>query len=107
MILGDILRQFDDPNVVATALKEFGDLGLLAQVREKASIHGETLGEYALASVRLFSNKANDDEWAAVMAAMGYAGDPGAACLRCMLEWAISREAPIGSSCGCGGGAPI
>ena len=103
MILGDILRKFDDPSVVTAALMELGDLGLLTQIQQKAAVYGETPGEYATASVRLFSNEANDDEWAAVMAAMGHSEDPGAACLRRMLEWAISREAPAGSCCGCGG----
>jgi hypothetical protein len=104
MILGDMLRQFNDPNVVATALMASGDLRLLAQVEQNAAVHGETAGEYASASVRLFSNQANHDDWAALMAAMGHADDPGAACLRRMLEWALFREGRDGSGCGCGGG---
>ncbi|MGO9432365.1 hypothetical protein [Rhodoblastus sp.] len=104
MILGDILRQFDDPSVVAAALMQFGDLGLLAQAETKAAAYGETLGEYASASVRLFSNEANDDEWVALMAAMGRTDDPGAACLRFMLEWANLREGQPAPCCGsCGG----
>ncbi len=104
MILSDVLRQFDDPSVVAAAVMQFGDLSLLALAETKAATHGETLGEYAAASVRLFSNGANDDDWVALMAAMGRAGDPGAVCLRFMLDWAISREGQAASCCGkCGG----
>jgi hypothetical protein len=104
MILGDILRRFDDPSVVTSALIQLGDLGLLAQAETKAAAYGETLGEYASASVRLFSNGANDDDWVALMAAMGRAEDPGAVCLRRMLEWAVSRETKVDSCCGCSGG---
>ena len=103
MILGDILRRFDDPNVVASALIGFGDSGLLAQVEKHAAVHGETPGEYASASVRLFASQANDEDWVAMMAAMGRDADPGAVCLRRMLEWAVSHEGQ-GSGCGCGGG---
>jgi hypothetical protein len=104
MILSDILRRFDDPSVVAAAVMEFGHLSLLAVAETKAATHGETLGEYAAASVRLFSNEANDDDWVALMAAMGRADDPGAICLRFMLEWAVAREGKGASCCGsCGG----
>lgn len=104
MILGDILRRFDDPSVVALALIHFGDLSLLAQAEKKAAFHGETLGEYASSSVRRFSNEANDEDWVGLMAAMGRADDPGAICLRRMLEWAVSRETQVDSCCGCSGG---
>jgi hypothetical protein len=106
MILGDVLRKLDDPSVVAAALMQFADPGLIAQAEKKAAAHGETLGEYASASVRLFSNEANDDDWVAMMAAMARTEDPGAICLRRMLEWAGSREAKTDSCCGggCGGG---
>ena len=106
IILGDILGQFDNPSVVAATLKQFGNPGLLAQAEEKAGAHGETLGEYASASVRLFSNEATDDDWMAMMAAMARTEDPGAICLRRMLEWAAAREAKVDSCCGggCGGG---
>ena len=104
MILGDILRQFDDPSIVAAALMQFGDIGLMARAETRAAAHGETLGEYASASVRLFSSEASDDDWVALMAAMGRADDPGAICLSFMLEWAISREWQRESCCGCGGG---
>src|SRR5208337_3649436 len=59
MILGDILRQFDDPSIVAAALMQFGDIGLMARAETRAAAHGETLGEYASASVRLFSSEAS------------------------------------------------
>ena len=77
MILGDVLGQFDDPSVVATALTQLGDFALLARAETKASAHGETLGEYVAASVRLFSNNASADDWVAMMAAMGRETDPG------------------------------
>jgi hypothetical protein len=106
MILGDVLRELEDPQLVAAALKQFTDPDLIAQAEKKAAAHGETLGEYASASVRLFSNAANDDDWVAMMGAMARTEDPGAICLRRMLEWAISREAKSDSCCGggCGGG---
>ena len=103
MILGKLLRRFDDPSVVASALIAIGDLGLLAQVEKHAAVHGETPGDYASASVRLFASQANDEDWVAMMAAMGRESDPGAICLRRMLEWAFLREGQ-GSGRGCGGG---
>jgi len=104
MILSDVLRQFDDPSVVVAAVMQFGDLSLLARAETKAASHGESLGEYAAASIRLFSNQANGDDWVALMAAMGRADDPGAICLRFMLEWAVAREGQSASCCGsCGG----
>jgi hypothetical protein len=102
IILGDILGQFDNPSVIAATLKQFGDPGLLAQAEEKAGAHGETLGDYASASAQLFSSQARDDDWVAMMAAIGRAEDPGAACLRRMLEWAISREVKTESCFGGG-----
>jgi hypothetical protein len=104
MILGDVLGQFDDPSVVAMALIQIGDLALLARAETMAEAHGETLGEYVAASVRLFSSDADADDWVAMMAAMGREADPGAICLRRMLEWAVSRDGQAVSPCGCGGG---
>lgn len=104
MILGDVLRQFGNPSVVAAVLGTVDDPGFLARAEANAALHGETLGEYASASVRLFSSQASNDDWVALMAAMGRAEDPGAICLRRMLEWAVSRETPEEACCGgCGG----
>lgn len=92
MSLGEILRQFDDENFVARLLPDLGD----AQWRERASSaaaeQGEALGEYASASVERFASGAQDEDWLTLLSALNRAADPGAVCLRRMIDWAIERD---------------
>ena len=102
MMLGDILRKFDDPAAAEAALLQLDDLALLAQVAKAAESFGESSGEYVAASVARFSGEAKDDDWAAVLSGMARTENPGLICLRKMIEWSIAQDVQHVSGCGCG-----
>lgn len=92
MKLGEILRMFDDERIVARLLPELGDETWRARAASLAEARGEELGSYAGAAVERFAAAAGDEDWMSLLAALNRAGDPGAVCLRRMMDWAMARD---------------
>jgi len=92
MILGQILDRLDDESFAAETLVSMDDLPLLVAVQATGARFGESAAAYAVSAVRRFSAFADDEEWLALMAALGRADDPGAACLHRMLAWSLRHD---------------
>ncbi len=99
MLLGDIIQHFEDEAVAMEALVSLGDLPLLARVEEAATAQGVAPGEFAASAVAIFSQTASDEDWVSLIGVMGRTQDPGEACLRAMISFALR---PQGASHGCG-----
>jgi hypothetical protein len=108
MVLGDLIRTLSDGGAAAEALIACGDLTLAVRVEDTAARFGEAMGDYAGGAVRRFANMADDEDWLALVTALERADEPGHACLRHMLEWALAQDmrdpSPEPTGCGCGGG---
>lgn len=98
MLLGSLIRHLTDASRATEALLALDDLRLLARVGEAARAEGSAAGDYAAAAVRRFADQAGDEDWLALMNALEGADDPGAACLRTMIGWALRTDQP--SCCG-------
>ncbi|MHB2208035.1 hypothetical protein [Methylobacterium sp. CM6257] len=99
MLLGDIIAQLDDEAVATEALIRLDDLILLGRVHEAAEQDGVAPGAFAARAVRLFSDAASDADWVSMIGVMGQTSEPGLACLRRMVEFALK---PQGGSHACG-----
>lgn len=99
MLLGDIIAQLDDEAVATEALIRLDDLILLGRVQEAAEQDGVAPGEFAARAVRLFSDAASDEDWVSMIGVMGQTTEPGTACLRRMIEFALRTP---GGSHACG-----
>ncbi len=82
MLLGDLISRFDDETVAAETILRVGDLALIAAMRKEAEMSGLTLGTYAAAVVRQYTDSASDEEWTTLIGQMARADDPGAVCLK-------------------------
>lgn len=89
MLLGDIIARLDDETIAMEALVGLGDLALLARVEEAAGREGISRGDFATQAVHAFSAQASDEDWVSLIGAMGRTSDPGQACLRKMVEFAL------------------
>ena len=85
-MLGDIISRFGDETGAEAALLEIGDLHLLTAVRSAAAQQGESSGVYMTRLIGRFTAGAGPDAWMALMTAANRADNPGAACLRHILE---------------------
>jgi hypothetical protein len=77
VLLGDVLRDLRNETLAMDALVAMNDLVLLTRVRNAAGLRGETPGEYAANSVRVFANQAGDEDWLGLMTAIENSGDAG------------------------------
>ncbi|MGP9820756.1 hypothetical protein ACTZWW_12140 [Salinarimonas sp. NSM] len=98
MLLGDIIARLDDEVVAMRALVDLGDLPLLAEVEAAASRDGLTPGGFAARAVQAFTASAGDDDWVSLIGTIGRAEDPGGACLKTMLSFAL-RATRAGPAC--------
>jgi hypothetical protein len=98
MVLGQVLARLSDEAFATETLIGLRDLALMALVGQAGRAVGESFGEYAVGATRRFSANAGEEDWLAMMTAIERASDPGAACLRHMLEWSLRHEE------GCRGG---
>lgn len=101
MLLGDIIAALDDEVVAMQALVDLEDLALLAAVETAAAGEGLTVGGFAARAVQIFAGGASDDDWVSLIGTIGRAEDPGRACLKGMLVWAL-KPRPVGAACGHG-----
>ncbi len=92
MSLGQILAQFGDESLVARLLPDLGDAPWQRRAKEAADMQGEALGEYAGAAVARFASGAGDEDWLSLLSALNRAADPGAVCLRRIIDWAMDRD---------------
>jgi hypothetical protein len=103
MLLGDIIERLGDESQALEALLGLGDLTLLARVEAAAHAAGSTPGAVASAAVDAFTGSASDEDWVSLIGAMGRTDDPGRACLKTMVEFAL---APRRDGHGCGHAHP-
>ena len=99
MLLGDVIAGLDDEAAAMETLVSLGDLALLRRVEEAAAEHALTPGEFAAQAVDTFSSRASDEDWVSLIGVMGRTADPGQACLKAMVEFAL-RPAGAARSCG-------
>ncbi len=99
MLLGDVIARFDDEVIALETLVGLGDLALLRRVEEAAAQHALTPGEFAAQAVSIFSTSASDEDWVSLIGVMGQSRDPGQACLKRMVEFALR---PAGGAHACG-----
>jgi hypothetical protein len=95
MLLGDVLARFDDETVAAETILGLGDLALIARLRERAEMVGQSLGEYAAATVRCYAASAPDEEWITLMGALGRAENPGAVCMTRAFAYMLEQDAAV------------
>ena len=92
MLLGQVLRQLGDETFAAETLVGLHDLPLMADLEATREKFGESAPDYAIGAVRRFSTYASDDDWLALMSALGRSDDPGATCLRAILAWSLHHD---------------
>jgi hypothetical protein len=92
MTLGELLQQFDDETIVARLAPELGDAEWQSRAAATATARGATLGGYASAAVERFTAAASAEDWVTLMSSLNRAADPGANCLRRMIDWSLARD---------------
>jgi hypothetical protein len=100
MLLGDVIAGLDDEALAMQALIGLGDLALVVRVEEAAAGEGLTPGAFAARAVQIFSSDASDEDWVSLIGVMGQTTDPGQACLRKMVEFALRPSTGAGHVCG-------
>jgi hypothetical protein len=99
MLLGDLLRRFEDEASAEEALLAVGDLALLASLQEQARASGIGIGALAAGAVRRYSAQAPDEEWITLMGALSASANPAATCLRRAVAF-VSRPAVVPAQAG-------
>ncbi len=89
MLLGDVIARLDDEAAALETLASLGDLALLARVGAEAARQDLTVGEFASDAVQRFTSQASDEDWVSLIGVMGQTADPGQACLKRMVEFAL------------------
>lgn len=100
MLLGDVIAGLDDEAHAMQTLIGLGDLALVVRVEEAAAGAGLTPGAFAAQAVQVFSNQASDEDWVSLIGVMGQTTNPGQACLRKMVEFALRPSRGAGHGCG-------
>lgn len=100
MLLGDVIAGLDDEVHAMQTLIGLGDLALVVRVEQAATGEGLTPGAFAARAVQLFSSQASDEDWVSLIGVMGQTADPGQACLRKMVEFALRPSRGAGHACG-------
>ncbi len=93
MMIGDLIRRFDDEAVAAETLALLGDIALLADVAAAAADKNLTLGEFATMSVEHFVTRCSDEDWLTLFGRITRASDPGTAFLHHILSDAVMNDA--------------
>ncbi|MBV1700673.1 MAG: hypothetical protein KGQ46_02500 [Hyphomicrobiales bacterium] len=93
MLFVGLLRQLHDDSALEAFLAGHGDDKLFARIKQTAEPYGEGAAEYVTNAVRRYSNGADNDEWQALMTALGKSQDPGYDSLIRILNWALGRDA--------------
>jgi hypothetical protein len=99
MLLGDLIARLDDEDAALEALLGLDDIVLLSRVEAAAASEGMTTGAFAAQAVGIFSDQASDEDWVSLIGVMGQTTDPGHACLKRMVEYAL-RPPQAAQDCG-------
>ncbi|WP_027132687.1 hypothetical protein [Geminicoccus roseus] len=99
MLLGDLIARLDDADVATETLLGMDDLVLLSRIEAAAAQAGLAPGAFAAQAVALFAGQASDEDWVSLIGVMGQTTDPGQACLKKMVEYALR---PTQAAHGCG-----
>ncbi|MCO5091186.1 hypothetical protein [Bosea sp. (in: a-proteobacteria)] len=102
MLLGDIITRLEDEAMAMQTLVGLSDIVLLTRVEAAAATEGLTIGGFAARAVDRFSSQASDEDWVTLIGVMGRTGDPGQACLRNILQFALRPPEAAAHACGCG-----
>lgn len=94
MLLGDAIMTFQDETSVEETLATLDDWVFMTRMRRAADAAGLSLGFFALAAVGRFIERADDAAWLALMTAANRAANPGAACLKVMVELGLAQPEP-------------
>jgi hypothetical protein len=68
------------------------DLALLARLQDRAQALGLSPGEFVGRAVATFSTAASEADWTGLLGILAEANDPGQACLRRMIEYALRSD---------------
>ena len=85
-MLGKLIDDLDDPNVVLDLVAALDAPDLLARIGRAAEAEGLAPSAYLAAAVRTFVDEASDDTWLQLVGIMNRAEDPSLAAMRAILE---------------------
>lgn len=107
MLLGDLVKKFDDESIVTETLLVLDDLSLIARLTQETESQGCTVGEFAALAVRQYAENAPNEEWITLMGSMSRSADPGSVFLKRALAFALARaNRPMEQACGHDHSAP-
>jgi hypothetical protein len=92
MLLGDILAKVERAGADGTATALLNDLPLMTRVTSVIGADESEPDTYILSAVRRFERHASPDDWVSLMGAASGSADPGAACLKRIVEWALNAD---------------
>lgn len=90
MLLGDLIRKFDDGEAALEALLSLNDLALVARVEAAAQASEMPLGEYAARATRRYIDQASDEDWLTLIGQLARVSDPAEYFLRQALAQALA-----------------
>lgn len=93
MILGDLLARVEEADSAGNITALLDDLSLMARIAAVAAQEGIDPDQYIVGAVRRFERDATGDDWATLISAVARHPNPGSACLRCMVERALTADA--------------
>ena len=91
-MLGKLIDDLDDPNVVLDLVAALDASDLLARIGRAAEADGLTPSTYLATSVRAFVDEASDDTWLQLVGIMNRAEDPSLAAMRAILEAVLPAD---------------
>ncbi len=89
MMLGDMLESLDDETKATEMIFGFGNLQLLAGIRQRAEAEGIDLATFAREAMQRYAAQASDEEWITLMGVIGRSDDPAGVCLKRALSAAL------------------
>ncbi|GIK82090.1 MAG: hypothetical protein KJZ73_07515 [Pseudorhodoplanes sp.] len=92
MLLGDLIRKFDDGNAALEALMSLNDLALVTRVEAAARENELPVGEYAARATRRYIDQASDEDWLTLIGQMARVTDPAEYFLRQALAQALAGK---------------
>jgi len=92
MMLGDLIRSMDDPEIATKVIGAIRDGDLLTRVSAAAAAADMPVSEYVASSVRVFANTAADEAWITLIGKCQAHSDPGLAALTFILETGLRAE---------------
>ncbi|MBV8496193.1 MAG: hypothetical protein JO361_05365 [Gammaproteobacteria bacterium] len=85
-MLGDLVVNLDRPDVTDAVLATMEPI-VAIRLKERSAAAAMAAADFAAAAVRDFVDRADDSQWAQLLAIMRKADDPGLAAIRAILGW--------------------